>query len=139
MGLWPCLIAEEGSSLARSLCLVARCSNQKGTRRSYGCADLASDGSVLVVGLPDSGVGGRSVRVFTADPSGTYIERLNITAPTNGPGGSRFGAQVTCATAQDFLLPCILSQGILSEPMALSKRSLCVPRSSSARCIEDQR
>ena len=51
---------------------------------------------MLVVGLPDSGVGGRSVRVFTADPSGAYVERLNITAPTNGPGGSRFGAQVTC-------------------------------------------
>ena len=63
---------------------------------------------MLVVGLPDSGVGGRSVRVFTADQSGTYIERLNITAPTNGPGGSRFGGQVTCATALEHLLSCIL-------------------------------
>ena len=75
---------------------------------AHDCADLASDGSVLVVGLPDSGVGGRSVRVFTADPSGAYVERLNITAPTNGPGGSRFGAQVTCNTALEFARSCIL-------------------------------
>lgn len=58
------------------------------------CADLSADGTVLVVGLPDPGYGGRSVRVFLADQNGTFIERLNVTAPNNGPGGSRFGAQV---------------------------------------------
>ncbi len=52
------------------------------------------DGTVLVVGLPDAGYGGRSVRVFLADQTGTFTERLNVTAPNNGPGGSRFGAQV---------------------------------------------
>ena len=58
------------------------------------CADLSADGTVLVVGLPDPGYGGRSVRVFLADQNGAFIERLNVTAPNNGPGGSRFGAQV---------------------------------------------
>ena len=51
---------------------------------------------MLVVGLPDSGYGGRSVRVYQADQTGTFHERLNVTAPSNGPGGSRFGAQVLC-------------------------------------------
>lgn len=54
------------------------------------------DGTVLVVGLPDPGYGGRSVRVFLADQSGMYVERLNVTAPNNGPAGSRFGAQACC-------------------------------------------
>lgn len=58
------------------------------------CADISADGTVLVIGLPDSGVGGRSVRVYLADQNGNFTERLNVTAPTNGPGGSRFGAQV---------------------------------------------
>ena len=86
-------------------------------------AGLSADGTVLVVGLPDAGYGGRSVRVFLADQSGTFVERLNVTAPNNGPAGSRFGAQV----CQSFLPPlpmhnsgleCIRS---LTSPPALAE------------------
>ena len=73
---------------------------------------------MLVVGLPDSGVGGRSVRVFTADPSGTYVERLNITAPTNGPGGSRFGAQVICNIVLGYYMVVHSFLSSLLEPVA---------------------
>ncbi len=65
--------------------------------QDHFCADLSLDGTVLVVGLPDNGYGGRSVRVYQADQTGTFHERLNVTAPTNGPGESRFGAQVLCS------------------------------------------
>ena len=65
-------------------------------------AGLSMDGTVLCVGLPEAGYGGRSVRVFLADQTGAFVERLNVTAPNNGPAGSRFGAQVCCFV----LLPC---------------------------------
>ncbi len=69
------------------------------------------DGTVLCVGLPDPGYGGRSVRVFLADQTGTFVERLNVTAPNNGPAGSRFGAQVCWSCC----LPCPCTSHCLPE------------------------
>lgn len=54
---------------------------------------MAADGSVLAVGAPDSGVGGRVVKVYTFD-NGQFVERANVTAPPTANPIGRFGQQV---------------------------------------------
>ena len=51
------------------------------------------DGSVLVVGAPEAGVGGRTVHVFDNE-NGVFVERATVTPPGSGTPLSRFGQQV---------------------------------------------
>ncbi|BDA46915.1 hypothetical protein COCOBI_09-3680 [Coccomyxa sp. Obi] len=56
--------------------------------------DLSADGSVLVVGAPDSIASPRLVKVYALE-NNMYVERANITAPAGAPDNSRFGQQVS--------------------------------------------
>ena len=65
----------------------------------YSCADVSADGSVLVVGAPDSNTSPRIVKVYSLE-NNAYVERANITAPANAPENSLFGQQARCHASQ---------------------------------------
>ena len=55
-------------------------------------AALAADGSVLVVGAPEAGAGGRMVHIFNSE-NGQFVERGNVSAPASSAPVSRFGSR----------------------------------------------